>query len=60
MGLIGFFFFISSPWDIIEGIVTEALQHFFASKKLYKASNAYFLALIPKTKTSETFVDFRP
>ncbi|XXG54349.1 hypothetical protein AAC387_Pa03g2255 [Persea americana] len=40
--------------------VIKAVQHFFQSKKILRASNAFFLSLIPKSKSPNTFADFRP
>lgn len=52
-------FFIAT-WHITGPLVIKAVQHFFHSNKLHKASNAYFLTLIPKTQPPSSFTDFRP
>lgn len=51
-------FFIAS-WQILGPSVAKAMQQFFISGKLYRASNAYFLTLIPKNQSPSSFADYR-
>lgn len=43
--------FFTVTWNIIGQIVSLAIQHFFHSRRLHKASNTFFLAAIPKSKS---------
>lgn len=45
---------------IVSIYVTQAVVHFFSSGRLLRATNAYFLTLIPKIQSPKTFYDFRP
>ena len=57
-GFIGVFF--TFAWIIIGLTVSKAVQHFFQTKRIHKASNTFFLSLIPKSKSPATFADFKP
>lgn len=52
--------FFTATWHITGTSVIKAVQHFFCSSKLYKATNAYFVTLVPKTQSPSSFTDFRP
>lgn len=40
--------------------VIKAISHFFNSGRLLRATNAFFLTLLPKRQSPSTFSDFRP
>lgn len=47
-------------WGIIGDSVLAAVQNFFSSSKLLKASATFLLSLIPKCPIPSSFNDFRP
>lgn len=47
-------------WDIVGNSVIAAIQNFFSSSKVLKASSTFLIALIPKSPNTSTFNDFRP
>ena len=53
-------YFFTATWHITSSLVVKVVQYFFLSGKLYRASNAYFLTLIPKTQSPKSFSDYRP
>lgn len=53
-------FFFARCWNIVGNDVISAVIHFFSSGRLLQAAKAYFLTLIPKKHSPETFADFRP
>lgn len=57
-GFNGFFF--QQTWHIVGPDVVQAVQEFFSSSVLLKASNATILALIPKIPNAAHWKDFRP
>lgn len=52
--------FFTKCWSIVGQDVISAVIHFFKARKLLRATNAYFLTLIPKKHSPDTFADFRP
>ncbi|XXG76900.1 hypothetical protein AAC387_Pa08g1163 [Persea americana] len=52
--------FFTATWSIICQTISSAVQHFFLSRRIHRASNTFFLALIPKSKSPSSFSDFRP
>lgn len=52
--------FFTGCWHIISQDVISAITHSFSSGRLLRESNSYFLALILKIQSPETFSDFRP
>eukprot|EP00268_Persea_americana_P063972 TRINITY_DN8362_c0_g1_i2.p1 TRINITY_DN8362_c0_g1~~TRINITY_DN8362_c0_g1_i2.p1 ORF type:complete len:107 (-),score=1.61 TRINITY_DN8362_c0_g1_i2:67-387(-) len=52
--------FSPSSCSIIAFDVCEAIRHLFTTGRLLRASNTYFLSLIPKSSSSKSFSDFRP
>ena len=52
--------FYTHCWDIVGQDVIQAVIHFFTSGRLLRASNAYFLTLLPKIQSPASFSDFRP
>ena len=57
-GFSGHFFY--ATWHIIGSIVVKPVKHFLKSGKLCKASNTFFITLIPKNHSPSSFVDFKP
>ncbi|XXG88731.1 hypothetical protein AAC387_Pa12g0907 [Persea americana] len=55
-----FGFFFCNYWDIVGASIIAAVQNFFSSKKIWKASNSFFLLLIPKIAAPSSFGDYRP
>lgn len=51
--------FFTATWHITGSSIFKAVQHFFSIGNLFKASNVYFLALIPKIN-SPSSSDYRP
>ena len=52
--------FFTNCWHIVGNDVILAVSHFFSSGRLLRATNAFFLTLLPKTQSPATFSDFRP
>ncbi|GJR46898.1 RNA-directed DNA polymerase, eukaryota [Tanacetum coccineum] len=47
-------------WNLIEGDVVEAVNHFYYNGFCHKSGNSSFIALIPKTQGANMVKDFRP
>ena len=52
--------FFTSCWHLVSREVTEAVTHFFTSGHPLRETNAFFISLIPKISSPESFSDFRP
>lgn len=52
--------FFTHCWSIVRDTVITAVNFFSSYGKLLKATNNYFLDLIPKVQSPTTFGDFRP
>ena len=55
-GFLGYFF--TASWQIIGPSVVKAILHFPISGNFYKALNAYFITLIPKSQSPSSFLDY--
>lgn len=53
-------YFFTTTWQSTSPSVVKAVQHFFLSGKLYRASNTYFLKLIPKSTSPSSFAYYKP
>ncbi|KAK1308956.1 hypothetical protein QJS10_CPA09g00001 [Acorus calamus] len=53
-------YFYHACWDIIHSDIILAIQDFFRDRKILKATNTTFIALIPKGPNPSTVKDFRP
>ncbi|KAK1311615.1 hypothetical protein QJS10_CPA07g00002 [Acorus calamus] len=53
-------YFYHACWDIIHCDLISAVQDFFKDRKILKAANTTFIALIPKGPNPSTIKDFRP
>ena len=52
--------FFPASWQIIGPSMVRAMHQFFILGKLYRASNAYFITLIPKTQAPSSFSNYKP
>lgn len=41
----------TSCWDIVGKKVIQIVTHFFSSRRLLRATNAFFITLLPKTQS---------
>lgn len=52
--------FYKGCWNIVDQEVISMVTHFFSSGRVLRESNTYFLSLISKKQSPETFSDFCP